>query len=101
MRMETLMMMMLMDWLKEADIVFAVGKTVEDELIPYILALHSDKRPVLKLYLPSYPLELFTIKPYHVQDKIIGNQNVSIMNRAMKDLHVTGLDFSCGSNCFC
>ena len=47
----------LLDWLNEADIIFSVGKAVENELLPYITALDPEKKPVHKIYIPSYPLE--------------------------------------------
>ena len=57
----------LLEWLDEADIVFSIGKTVEDELVSYIAALDPD---IHKIYIPLYPLELFAVKPEKVQDKV-------------------------------
>ena len=83
----------LLDWLTEADIVFSLGKTMEDELLSYIEALEPEKRPIHKMYLPLYPLELFAVKPENVKGKVRGTQNVSMMSGEMKDLDVNGLDF--------
>ena len=83
----------LMDWLNEADVVFSLGKTIEDELVPYISALKPENRPVHKSYLPSYPLELFAVKQDNIQDKVRGTQNVCIMSGEIKDLDINGLDF--------
>ena len=83
----------LLEWLEEADVVFSIGKAVEDELRPYILALDSKKRPMHKLYFPSYPLELFNLKQDVADAKIQGTQNVSMMSGEMKDLDINGLDF--------
>ena len=81
----------LLDWLTEADIVFSLGKTVEDELLSYIEALEPEKRPIYKIYIPSYPLELFAVNPDNVQHKVRGTQNVSMMTGEIKEIN--GLDF--------
>ena len=83
---------MLMDWLAEADIALSLGKTVEEELLPYIAALDPENRPIHKLYLPSYPLELFGLKQDNVQNTR-STQIVSIMSGEIKDLDINGLDF--------
>ena len=83
----------LLEWLNEADIVFSIGKTVEDELMSYIEALDPEKRPIHKMYLPLYPLEPFAIKPDNVQGKARGIQNVSMMSGEVKVLDINGLDF--------
>ena len=59
----------LMDWLKETDIAFSIGKAVEDDLLPYIAGLEPDQKPIHKMYLPSYPLELFGIKQNKAESK--------------------------------
>ena len=84
---------MLLDWLNESDVVFSIGQAIEDELLPYIKTLEPQKRPSHKLYLPSYPLDLFVLKQNKVESKIRGTQNVSIMSGDIKDLDVNGLDF--------
>ena len=83
----------LFDWLKEADIVFSLGKTMEDELLPYISALETKNRPIHKLYFPSYPLELFALKQDIVQKEVRGTQHVCMMSGEIKDLDINGLDF--------
>ena len=83
----------LLDWLKEADIVFSLGKTMEDELMSYIEASESEDRPIHKMYVPLYPLELFAVKPENVQGKVRGTQNVSLMSGEIKDLDINSLDF--------
>ena len=83
----------LLDWLHETDIVFSLGKTIEDELLSYIEALESKKRPIHKMYIPLYPLELFALKTENVQGKVRGTQNVSMMRGEIKDLDISGLDF--------
>ena len=84
---------MLMDWLKEADVAFTLGKAVEDDLLPYIAALEPDQKPIHKMYLPSYPLELFDIKQNKAESKIRGTQNVTMMSGEIKDLDINGIDF--------
>ena len=83
----------LMDWLKEADVALTLGKAVEDDLLPYIESLNSDQKPIHKMYLPSYPLELFGIKQNKAESKIRGTQNVCMMSGEIKDLGISGLDF--------
>ena len=83
----------LLDWLSEADIVFSIGKTVEDELLTYIAALDPENRPIHKMYLPIYPLDLFALKTENMQGKVRGTQNVSMMSGEMKMLDVNGFDF--------
>ena len=82
-----------MEWLKETDVVFSVGKAVEDDLLPYISVLEPDEKPIHKMYLPSYPLELFGIKQNKAESKIRGTQNVCMMSGEIKDLNVNGFDF--------
>ena len=84
---------MLLEWLEEAEVVFSIGKAVENELQPYILAPDSETRPIHKLYFPSYPLELFELKQDSAKAKIWGTQNVCMMSGEMKDLEIDGLDF--------
>ena len=81
---------LLLEWLNDADIVFSLGKAEEDELLPHIEALDPEKRPVHKMYIPSYPLELFALK----QASVRGTQNVCMMSGEIKDLDISGLDFS-------
>ena len=83
----------LLDWLIEADIIFSLGKRIEDELLPYVTSLDPQKKPIHKLYLPSYPLELFVVQQDNIQEKMKGTQNVSMMSGEIKDLDISGLDF--------
>ena len=83
----------LLEWLNEADVLFSVGKSVEDELMSSIAALDPEKRPIHKLYFPSYPLELFAIQRDNLSEKVRGTQNVCMMSGEIKDLDVNGLDF--------
>ena len=53
-----------------------------------------EEKPVHKLYIPSYPIELFNVRQETVQgNKIRGTQNVTMMTGNKKDLEVSGLDF--------
>ena len=89
---------MLEEWLTEADVVFSVGKAVESELVPYIAGMDESNRPIHKMYIPSYPLELFHIVREVKGKKVVGTQNVTIMSGEIKDLDVTGLDFPLAVN---
>ena len=84
----------LLEWLSEADVVFSVGKEMEAEIISSIASLPPEEKPVHKLYIPSYPIELFNVRQETVQgNKIRGTQNVTMMTGIKKDLEVSGLDF--------
>ena len=83
----------LLDWINETNFVFSIGKTIEDELLPYLMALDPEERPIHKIYLPMYPLELFALKPENMEGKIRGTQNVSMISGEIKDLNINGFDF--------
>ena len=84
----------LLEWLSEADVVLSVGKEVETEIISFITSLIPEQRPVHKLYIPSYPLELFSVHRDAVKEnKVRGTQNITVMTNT-KDLKLCGLDFS-------
>ena len=89
---------MLEEWLTEVDIVFSVGKAVESELIPYVAGMDEEIRPVHKIYIPSYPAELFHIAQEPKGTKIEGTQNITLMSTEFKDLDITGLDFPLAVN---
>ena len=84
----------LLNWLTEADIVFSIGKCVEDELLPHIAALDPDKRPVHRVYLPSIPWELHAHEERNVQENIRGIQHVFMMSGEIKDLGSNDTDFN-------
>ena len=89
---------MLEEWLTEADVVFSVGKAVESELVPYVAGIDEEIRPIHKIYLPSYPVELFHIAREQKGKDVVGTQNITIMSGEIKDLDVTGLDFPLAVN---
>ena len=89
---------MMTEWLKEADIVFSVGKAVESELVPYVAAIDEQNRPIHKMYIPSYPMALFHVVREDKQKEIEGTQNITVMSAEYKDLDVTGLDFNVAVN---
>ena len=89
---------MLEDWLNEADIVFSVGKAVESELIPYLSGINEENRPIHKMYIPTYPVELFHVAREEKGKKVEGTQNITMMSAEFKDLKVTGLDFPLAVN---
>ena len=80
--------------MSEADEVFSVGHSMEKELMSYIKGLDDDKRPIHKMYIPGYPLELFTVRPEVIGNKVQGTQNVMMLTSELKNLDVPGLDFS-------
>ena len=86
----------LLNWLKEADIVFSIGKPVEDELLPYIAVLEPNKRPVHKMHIPSLPLDQFRSihKGDTVQKNIRGTQHICMVMRGdITNSDETDLDF--------
>ena len=89
---------MLEDWLNEADIVFTVGKAVESELVPYLAGINAEKRPIHKMYIPTYPVELLNVAREEKGEKVEGTQNITMMSAEFKDLKITGLDFPLAMN---
>ena len=89
---------MLEEWLTEADVVFSVGNSVKNELVPYIKGLDEENRPIHKIYIPSYPVELFHVSQEPKETKIEGTQNITMMSGEIKDLDITGLDFPLAVN---
>ena len=87
---------MVEEWLEAADIIFSVGKAVKNELIQYIKAV--DHKPIHKMYIPSYPLELFHVVREEMGEKIMGTQNITMMSGEIKDLQMLGLDFPLAVN---
>ena len=84
----------LLEWLSEADTVFSVGKEVEAEIISSITSLEPEQRPIHKLYIPAYPLELFHLcRDASEGNQVRGTQNVTMMTGDRKDLDINGLDF--------
>ena len=89
----------LLEWLTEADVVFSVGKAVEAELLPYIGSLPPEDRPIHKLYVPSFPLELFNVqRDMPIESKSRVNKNVMLMTGERKDIDVIGIDFPLAVN---
>ena len=81
------------EWLEEADVVFSVGKAVQSELRPYIDSLDRDLKPVHKLYIPGFPVELLGIEREPRGNTVLGTQYISMMTGERKNLDVPGLDF--------
>ena len=63
---------LIFDALKEADVVFSIGKHVESEVIPYVSGLEASTRPTHRIYLPAYPLEFFDIQREVKEKKVHG-----------------------------
>ena len=82
----------LLEWLSEADVIFSVGKEVEAEIDSSITSLLPEQRPTHKLYIPSFPLELFNVwrRPSDRQS-VHGTQNVTLITGGRGE--VNGLDF--------
>ena len=89
---------MLAEWLNEADMVFSVGKAIESELVPFIGEIDKENRPIHKMYIPSYPIELFHVTQEAKGKEVVGTQNITMMSAEFKDLDVTGLDFPLAVN---
>ena len=90
----------LLEWLAEADFVFSIGKAVESEIISFIKSLTPEKRPIHKLYIPGFPLELFNVHRDTVHgNKVCGTQNITMMMGEQKDLDIRGVDFPLTVEC--
>ena len=61
--------------------------------MPYIESLEPEKQPTHKLYLPSYPLDMFALNQDNILDEIRGTQNICMMSGEIKHLDISGLDF--------
>ena len=85
----------LLEWLREADVVFSVGKEVESEVFSSIVSLPSEQQPIHKMYIPAFQLELFNVHRDTVQgNKVRGMQNVTLMTGEQKNLEINGLNFA-------
>ena len=84
---------LLLEWLSEAHEVFSVGHAMEKEIMSHIRGLADDKKPIHKLYIPGYPLELFTVRPEVTGNKVQSTQNVTMLAEELKSLDVNGLNF--------
>ena len=80
-------------WLEEADTVFSVGKAVQSELQPYINGLDQEQRPLHKLYVPGFPVELLGIMQEPRGNTVQGTQYISMMTGEPRELDIPGLDF--------
>ena len=84
----------LLEWLGDSDIVFSVGKAVQAEIFSYIASLPLEHQPTHKLYIPTFPLDLFKVRRAYVEgNKVQGTQNITMMTGDRKDLEISGLDF--------
>ena len=66
---------MLMEWLTKVDLVFSIRKAVADELVPFLAGINEENRSIHKVYIPSYPVELFHIVQEQKGKKVVGTQN--------------------------
>ena len=84
----------LLEWFSEADVIFSVGSEMEAEIFSFISSMPPEQRPIHKLYIPSFPLELFNIhRTTSEGNKMRGTQNVTLITGDRKDLDISGLDF--------
>ena len=67
---------------------------MESELVPYVVGIDKENRPFHKIYIPSYPLELFHVVREQKGKDVVGTQNITIMSGEIKDLDITGLKIS-------
>ncbi len=88
----------LLDWLSEADSVFSIGQGVWDEVSSYIGALEPHQVPEHRMYLPGFPVELFSVTPEVKDNKAVGTQTVAMMTEEGCDPGSTSLDFALAVN---
>ena len=87
----------LKDWLREADVVMSMEKSVQEKISECIMALGLDSAAHHKTYIPAHPIELFNIK--QEERRTPGdNLEISMLTFERKDLEVEGLDFPLGVN---
>ena len=90
----------LLDWLKGADVVLSLGSVLHSEIEPYITSLKPGEKPVHKMYIPMFPLELFNLQREIPRgNKPHVTQNISLMTGEVKDLDVSGLDLALAVAC--
>ena len=70
-----------------------LGKAVQSELRPYMDGLDRGLRPVHKLYIPGFPVELLGIERESRGNTVKGTQYISMMTGERKNLDIPGLDF--------
>ena len=84
----------LVDWLKKADVVFSIGQVLHAEVAPYITSMEPKDRPVHKMYIPSYPIELFNLQREIFKGNILEvTQNITMMTGEKQDLEINAPDF--------
>ena len=66
--------------------------------MPYVAGIDQENRPIHKMYIPSFPLELFHAAQEPKGTKVEGTQNITMMSAEIKDLDVSGLDFPLAVN---
>ena len=85
----------LLEWLSEADVVFSVRKEVEAKISSFIVSGH---KPVHKLYIPAFPLELFDVDQSPVEgnqsDKVQGTEKFTRVTEFKKFFAISGLNTS-------
>ena len=75
----------LLDWLKDTDVVFSIGENVKSDIDAYITCLQEADRPIHKIYLPGCPAELLTIMQEERAKPLKGPQNITVMMQERKD----------------
>ena len=78
-------------WFREVDIVLSVGRKVEADVARCISALEPHEKPIHKMYIPHYPLDLFGIRR---EAAVSGpERHILMMTKEAGDLEVDGIDF--------
>ena len=73
--------------MKEADAVFSISHVLQSEVAYYIKYMEHEDRPVHKMYIPTYPLELFHLHHETVKgNQVEATQNISMMTGENNDL---------------
>ena len=84
---------LLLEWLKDAEIVFSIGEGMKAKISQYIECLDQDQKPIHKIYMPGCPAELLIILQEGRSSSVKGPQNITFMTTEKKDLSISGLDY--------
>ena len=78
-------------WFREVDIILSVGRKAEADVARCISVLEPHEKPIHKMYIPYYPLDLFGILRDAASET--PERHVLMMTEEAEDLEVDGIDF--------
>ncbi len=87
---------LLVEWLRNADFVFSVGKGIQFEIETYLDYLDEDARPQHELYIPGCSVDLLKLARRQKEEPVKGPQTITMITNERKEISVRGLDFKLG-----